>query len=83
MNADNNQPIGKPAFENVGLYGDTNGRCCVQHNACGKYLEVGDVRRIVPTQVQIKEKVEDASKVVKIADGTEFCVVGFVPKAYL
>jgi hypothetical protein len=82
MSADNNQPIGNPAFEIVGLHGETNGRCCVQHNGCGKYLEVGDVCRIVLTQVQIKDKVEDALKVVKIEDGTECCVVGFVPKSF-
>jgi hypothetical protein len=83
MNSDNNQPNAKPSFEIVGLHGETNGRCCVQHNGCGKYLEAGDVCRIVPTQVQIQDKVEEALKVVKIEDGTECCVVGFVPKAYL
>jgi hypothetical protein len=46
-------------------------------------LRVGDVCRVVLAQAQIKDTVEDALKVVKIADGTESCVVGFIPKAYL
>jgi hypothetical protein len=83
MEDDNNQPILLPTFEIVGLHGETNGRCCVQHEGCGKYLLVGDVCRVVRTQVRIKDAVQDALKVVKIADGTESCVVGFVPKAYM
>jgi hypothetical protein len=90
-NIDSNQPLQlpvqvrrwTPSFEIVGLSGENNGRCCSLHVGCGKYLEVGDVCRVVATQVRIKDEVEDAIKLVKIADGTETCIVGYVPRAYM
>jgi hypothetical protein len=83
MEDGNNQPMLLQTFEIVGLHGKSNCRCCVQHEGCGKILRDGDVCRVVRTQVRINDTVEDALKIVKIADGTERCVVGFAPKAYL
>jgi hypothetical protein len=57
--------------------------CSLHVRYSGKYLEVGDVCRVVLTQVRIKDEVEDAIKLVKIADVTETCIVGYVPRAYM
>jgi hypothetical protein len=90
-NTDTNQPLQgalqvpmwTPSFEIVGLHGENNGRCCSQHVGCGKYLEVGDICRVVATHVRIQDVVEDAIKLVKIADGAETCIVAYVPRAYM
>jgi hypothetical protein len=90
---DNNQSIVLPevirappvpsTFEIVGMYGDSNGRCCAEHDECGRHLDVGDICRLVRTQVRINSEEEDAIALVKLVDGTEACTVGFVPRAML
>jgi hypothetical protein len=70
-------------FEICGLYGDTNGRCCAEHDECGRHLLVGDICRLVKTQVRINDEEEDAIVLVKIVDATEACTVDFVPRAML
>lgn len=66
--------------EVVGLLSDTNGRACCSHQVCGEFLIVGDLVRLVYTTVTVHGKVEQAIKVVKIADGVPSCTVGFVPR---
>jgi hypothetical protein len=70
-------------FEIVGLYGDSNGRCCAEHSECGRHLRVGDICRLVKTQVRINSEEEDAIALVKIKDATETCTVGFIPRSML
>jgi hypothetical protein len=60
-----------------------NGRCCSQDVSYGTFLEYGDICFVVVTQVQIQDVVEDAIKLVKIADSAERCIVGNGPRAYL
>jgi hypothetical protein len=70
-------------FEICGLYGDTYGCCCAEHDECGRHLLVGDIYRLIKTQVRINDEEEDAIALVKIVDATEACTVGFVPRAML
>jgi hypothetical protein len=76
-------PRWKPSFAIVGLNGVNSGQCCCQHVGCEKYLEVGDICPVLATQVRIEHSVENAIKLVKIADGMESCIVGYVPRAYV
>lgn len=69
-----------PDLEIVGLYSSTNGRSCTRHETCGEHLSVGDLLRLVKCVVTIKGKTEEAVKLVKIADGTDTCTVGYVPR---
>jgi hypothetical protein len=73
-----------PEFEMVGLHHNSQGRCCTMHSHCGKHVEEGDVLRLVHVVVPLgpDEPPEDAIKLVKIVDGTEGCMVGFVPRAF-
>jgi hypothetical protein len=74
--------IDRPDFEIVGIAAGNNGRSCCQHEVCGNHLHVGDVCRVVRCIVTINNVPEDALKIVKIADGTDTCTVGFVPRAF-
>jgi hypothetical protein len=69
-------------IEIVGLQASSNGRSCVQHKVCGEHVVVGDVLRLKRCVVTVDGGVEEAIKLVKIADGSETCTVGFVPRAY-
>lgn len=69
-----------PDVEVVGLRMNSNGRLCCQHKCCGKYVKVGDVLRLKRTYVTINNKTEDAIKLVKIADGSDTCTVGFLSR---
>jgi hypothetical protein len=69
-------------LEIVGLHSNSNGRSCCQHRCCGEHVQVGDVLRLVKCVVTIKSQPEEAVKLVKIADGTDCCTVGFVPRVF-
>ena len=70
-------------MEMVGLYRSTNGRSCTSHKCCGKTLEVNQVLRLRKCVVDVLGEPEEAIKCVRIEDGSEGCVVGFLPKALL
>jgi hypothetical protein len=70
-------------FEIVGMYGDSNGRCCADHDECGRHLRVGDICRLVRTQVRINNEEEDAIALMKLIDGSEACTAGFIPRPML
>jgi hypothetical protein len=74
------EPIGDIDLEIVGLHCSNNGRSCVSHEICGQHVIVGDVLRLVRTTVTVKGVVEPAVKLVKIIDGVDCCVVGFIPR---
>jgi hypothetical protein len=71
-----------PHLEIIGLHSNSNGRSCCQHRCCGEHVKVGDVLRLVKCVVTIKATPEEAVKLVKIADGTDGCTVGFVPRVF-
>jgi hypothetical protein len=73
-----------PEFEIVGLHHNSQGRSCTMHEHCGKHVLEGDVLRLVRVVLQVTQdkEPEEAIKLVKIVDGTEACVVGFVPRAF-
>jgi hypothetical protein len=73
---------GTPCLEIVGLHANSNGRSCCQHHCCGEHVQVGDVLRLVRCIVTIHSQPEEAVKLVKIADGTNTCTVGFVPRVF-
>jgi hypothetical protein len=74
----------------IGLHNPANGRSCVQHDCCGRYLMVEEL-------VRFKREVfwvdygplgdpepdfwyETVMKVVVVRDGVESCHVGFLPR---
>lgn len=72
-----------PDLEIVGLYASGNGRTCFQHKICGEYVKEDDLLRLVKCVVEVKkDQVEEAVKLVKIADGAESCTVAFVPRVF-
>jgi hypothetical protein len=71
--------------ELVGLHYSDQGRSCNSHECCGKTLKAGELIRfklcvVVRTDDEGDEVTEEAIKVARIMDGTETCVVGFLPK---
>jgi len=66
--------------EIVGLHGTSNGRSCTSHACCGENLSPDDLIRFKFDVIEIEGHVEDAIKVVRIRDGAESCVVGFLPR---
>ena len=68
--------------ELVGLHGSINGRSCVAHPCCGKTLKEDDLGRFKAVVVETKPGVhEEAVAAVRIKEGLESCVVGFLPRA--
>jgi hypothetical protein len=68
-------------FEIVGLHHNSQGRSCTMHSHCGKHVLEGDILQLVRVVIQIRDdkEPEEAISLVKIIDGTEGCVVAFVP----
>jgi hypothetical protein len=69
-------------LEIVGTSSPTNGRTCNLHAICGDSLVAGDICRLVPCSVTINNVDEEAIKVVKVVDGMETCMVGYVPRSF-
>lgn len=66
--------------EIVGLKGTSNGRTCEIHDCCGEHLAPDDLVRFKLSVVNVGDKTEDAIKVVRVRDGTESCMIGFLPR---
>lgn len=66
--------------EVVGLHGKSNGRSCASHECCGHHLLLDDLVRLRLCVVDIEGRTEEAIQVVRIRDGSESCVVGFLPR---
>lgn len=66
--------------EIVGLRSSDNGRSCEVHPVCGASLAANDLIRFRSCVVTINDIPSNAIKAVKIKDGTEGCVVGFLPR---
>ena len=64
----------------VGLHQPGNGRSCEKHPICGAELQADDLVRFRGSVVEVDGCVEQAIKVVRVKDGTELCVVGFLPR---
>ena len=69
------------AVEIVGLNGSDNGRTCTKHEACGTYVNEGQVLRMKEAIVTINGSLQRSIKFVAIDDMTESCTVGFAGKA--
>ena len=69
-------------LEIVGTSSATNGRSCQLHEVCGEHLCEGDVCRLVLTTVSIQNIEEEAIKVVKVVNGIDTCMVGFVTRSF-
>ena len=67
--------------EIVGLRGTTNDRTCESHTCCGDSIKKDDVIRFKLTVVDGKNGgIQKAIKAVRISDGTETCVVAYLPQ---
>jgi hypothetical protein len=63
-----------------GLTSDTNWRLCEAHACCGAALRVGDIFRFSLAILEVQGgKAVEATKVIKIIGGTEWCHAGFLP----
>ena len=67
-----------PDSEIWGLWEDSHGRSCERHKFCGKSLRPGEVVRFI--KLKIPGQDDDAIEAVRIEDGCEMCVVGFLPQ---
>jgi hypothetical protein len=75
--------------EMIGLHNPANGRSCVQHDCCGRYLMVGELVRFKREVIRVDYGppgdpepdfwYETVMKVVIVRDGVESCHVGFLP----
>ena len=65
--------------EIVGLKSATNGRSCESHECCGEYLSEDDLICFKYCILEFDGEVEEEVKAVRIRDGTQSCVVGFLP----
>ena len=52
------------------------------HDTCGDSLMVGDVCKLILVRINIQDIEEEAIKVVKMVDGNEACMVGFVSRSF-
>ena len=69
--------------EVFGVLESTNGRSCSCHQCFSEHLKRDDVIRLVSTTVPVEgapDQAEDAVVAVLISDGTETCLVGFLPR---
>lgn len=66
--------------ELIGLRASTNGRSCESHVCCGEHLSADDLIRFKFCVLEFEYGIEEAVKAVRIRDGTESCVVGFLPR---
>ena len=67
--------------EIVGLRGTTNNRTCEIHSCCGASIQKDRIIHFKLNAVDgSKGIVEKAIKAVKISDGTETCVVAYLPR---
>jgi hypothetical protein len=67
--------------EIVGIKNATNGRSCSAHLVCGEHLRAGDLIRFRSMVVDVDGDTERAVAAVRILDGTETCIVGFLPRS--
>jgi hypothetical protein len=82
---DDNQHDG----EMIGLHNPANGRSCLQHDCCGRYLIVGELVRFNREVIRVDYGLpgdpepdfccETVIKVVVVYDGVESCYVSFLP----
>lgn len=66
--------------EIVGLKANTNGRSCESHDCCGESISADDLIRFRLCVLNFDHGVEEALKALRIRDGTESCVVGYLPR---
>ena len=66
--------------EIVGLHESNNGRSCESHDCCGKEVLPDDLIRFHACVVTIDGVDDSAVKAVRVRDGTETCLVGFLPR---
>jgi hypothetical protein len=69
-------------LEIVGLSSSSSGRNCQDHDVCGEHLCNGDICRLVRCNVLIQGIAEESIKVVKVVDGSDKCMVAFVPRSF-
>lgn len=73
----------------VGLVDSSFGRSCERHDICGQAVGFNDVAILKKTIVRIGSAEEgnlvirEAIKAVKVEDGTETCLVGFLDRRLL
>jgi hypothetical protein len=70
------------SLEIVGLNSATSGRSCNIHEICGDHLRQGDVCRLLFCNIMIQNVATEAIKVVKVVNGLDACMVGFVPRSF-
>lgn len=66
--------------EIIGLKASNNGRLCESHECCGENLSADDLIRFRFCVLDFEDGTEEAIKAVRIRDGTESCVVGFLSR---
>jgi hypothetical protein len=66
--------------EIVGIEGEEGGRSCERHDVCGNHLAVGDLVKFKVMMSLVVEEEEVVIKVIKIRDGNETCLAGFLPR---
>jgi hypothetical protein len=69
-------------IEICGLNESSNGRNCIDHICCGENVVINDVLRLKKCVVDVDGGFEEAIKLVKIAGGSETCMVGFLQNIY-
>jgi hypothetical protein len=67
-------------IETVGLQSCSNGWSYCMHETCGKHVKAGDLLKLLPTDVTINGKPQEAIKLVCLMDDAEGCMVGFIPR---
>ena len=66
--------------EIVGLKVSSHGRPCESHSCCGEHVSADEMIQFKYYIVDVDGAPEDAVKACRIRDGTESCVIGFLPR---
>ena len=66
--------------EIVGLKASNHSRSCESHSCFGEHISTHDLIQFRYCVLDVYEAPEDAVKACRIRDGTESCVIGFLPR---
>lgn len=67
----------------VGCDEESNGRSCISHEVCGKYVQTGDILVFRWEAVPIENEIEEVIKAYVIRDGSQECHIGYLPRHLL
>jgi hypothetical protein len=67
----------------IGCDEGSDGRSCISHEVCGKFVQVGDILVLRWEVIPIGDDIEEVIKAHVIRDGSQECHIGYLPRHLL